>query len=184
MSDDIYCGAGKVPKGKRKGTLEECIEKNQIRLYGLIQTSDREIKDLKGTKGSLKSKHNTISKKFLKLYEQIAKYKHEVRRLEQAIIVADNRENQGDKPKKLRAELDKLHKDITPKQKEYESLLKEKKKLEEEMKKEQLSKAKKKKQSGGSKKRSKKTSTKKRKATKKSITSDVVKTLTRKTTRK
>lgn len=32
---EIYCGAKKVPKGKREGTKEECIKKSQIRRYGL-----------------------------------------------------------------------------------------------------------------------------------------------------
>jgi len=34
--DEIYCGVGDVPKGMRRGTPEECINKNQIRYYGLV----------------------------------------------------------------------------------------------------------------------------------------------------
>ncbi len=30
-----YCGADKIPKGHRKGTMQECAEKKQIRLYGI-----------------------------------------------------------------------------------------------------------------------------------------------------
>ena len=31
----MYCGVGRIPKGKRRGTIEECIKANQIRYYGL-----------------------------------------------------------------------------------------------------------------------------------------------------
>lgn len=30
-----YCGIGKIPKGKKRGTVEQCIKANQIRYYGL-----------------------------------------------------------------------------------------------------------------------------------------------------
>lgn len=30
-----YCGIGKIPKGKKRGTAKECIKANQIRYYGL-----------------------------------------------------------------------------------------------------------------------------------------------------
>lgn len=35
MSEDMYCGIGKIPKGKIRGTPEYCIEANQVRYYGL-----------------------------------------------------------------------------------------------------------------------------------------------------
>ena len=31
----IYCGAKKPPKGKKYGSMSQCKERNQIRLYGL-----------------------------------------------------------------------------------------------------------------------------------------------------
>ncbi|AGC02111.1 putative low complexity protein [Acanthamoeba polyphaga moumouvirus] len=35
MSDEMYCGIGKIPKGKIRGTPEYCLEANQVRYYGL-----------------------------------------------------------------------------------------------------------------------------------------------------
>ena len=32
---DIYCGCKSLPKGKRLGTMVECKDKNQVRLFGL-----------------------------------------------------------------------------------------------------------------------------------------------------
>ena len=40
----MYCGAGKVPKGKVKGNAYHCAEKGQIRLYGLEQVSKEQTK--------------------------------------------------------------------------------------------------------------------------------------------
>ncbi len=44
---DIYCGIGKVPKKQRRGTPEECVEKGQIRYYGLKQIDQRLIDNAK-----------------------------------------------------------------------------------------------------------------------------------------
>ena len=33
----IYCGIGKVPKNYKKGTMKECVEQKQVRLYGLYK---------------------------------------------------------------------------------------------------------------------------------------------------
>jgi len=32
---DSYCGIGKVPKKKKRGSMKECAEKGQIRYYGI-----------------------------------------------------------------------------------------------------------------------------------------------------
>ena len=33
----VYCGIGKIPKNHRKGSMKECIDNNQVRLYGFIK---------------------------------------------------------------------------------------------------------------------------------------------------
>lgn len=40
---DIYCGIGKTPKGLRLGSMQECAEKRQIRLFGLKKADPRTI---------------------------------------------------------------------------------------------------------------------------------------------
>lgn len=32
---DIFCGANKIPKNKRRGTAKECYRANQVRFYGI-----------------------------------------------------------------------------------------------------------------------------------------------------
>ena len=41
MTENIYCGISKVPKGYRLGTATECLNKGQVRYYGLelVQTT-------------------------------------------------------------------------------------------------------------------------------------------------
>lgn len=34
--DTAYCGVRKVPKGKKMGTLRECVEKGEVRLWGRL----------------------------------------------------------------------------------------------------------------------------------------------------
>ena len=42
MSKNVYCGsASNPPKGSRFGSMQECIERNQIRRYGVKQIDSR-----------------------------------------------------------------------------------------------------------------------------------------------
>ena len=57
---NIYCGIGE-PKGKQRlGTKEECIKKNQIRLYGLNKITKDDIDNVKNGK-KLTSSKSTLS---------------------------------------------------------------------------------------------------------------------------
>ena len=49
---DIYCGIGKIPAGKRRGTAKECLNASQVRYYGLEQIA----------KELLEQGNNTIEK--------------------------------------------------------------------------------------------------------------------------
>ena len=31
----IYCGVGKIPKGHKLGSMKQCVDKNQIRYWGI-----------------------------------------------------------------------------------------------------------------------------------------------------
>jgi len=69
-----YCGgASKLPKGKRRGTLNECVKKGQIRYYGTGQKVDKnKIDELKKTKKLTQKEINEI-KKDLKRNKRIQK---------------------------------------------------------------------------------------------------------------
>ena len=40
----IYCGIGDVPKGKVRGTAEQCLKMNQVRYYGIEQLDPEIVK--------------------------------------------------------------------------------------------------------------------------------------------
>lgn len=57
----MYCGIGKIPKGRIRGTAEYCIQTNQVRYYGLEAIDEDLLKQAKGnisdlTKEKLKVK--------------------------------------------------------------------------------------------------------------------------------
>lgn len=67
MSDAKYCGMGDVPKGKKRGTAEYCLNKNQVRYYGIKKID----KDLLGKKEVSKIDINK-ERLLLKRYRNIA----------------------------------------------------------------------------------------------------------------
>jgi len=36
-----YCGTGKIPKGKRRGSVKECLDRGEVRYYGIKQIDPR-----------------------------------------------------------------------------------------------------------------------------------------------
>ena len=44
MPKNVYCGSDEVPKEHRRGTMKECVEKKQIRLYGLFKVDPNLLK--------------------------------------------------------------------------------------------------------------------------------------------
>lgn len=32
---NVYCGVAKIPKGQKRGSAKECLDKNQVRYYGI-----------------------------------------------------------------------------------------------------------------------------------------------------
>lgn len=56
MTKKPYCGIGKVPKGKKKGNMKDCVKAKQIRKFGLNKIDSSIIRKKKGeklTKGQL-----------------------------------------------------------------------------------------------------------------------------------
>jgi hypothetical protein len=77
MSDDIFCGAGKVPKNKRRGTMQECIEKNQFRYWGIKKIDSRVLAELDISKNIPETKG--------KLMIEYAKMNGRIKRLEREL---------------------------------------------------------------------------------------------------
>jgi len=52
---DSYCSVGDVPKGRKRGTMKECAEKNQIRYYGLKKIDSKILDSMKKKKSAANS---------------------------------------------------------------------------------------------------------------------------------
>lgn len=88
MADDIYCGIGNVPKGKRRGTMRECVERNQVRYWGIKSIDPKLIGGVKKKQAQQKSiiqVRNELIKlqaRKRKLIDQIKKEKNEIKKEE------------------------------------------------------------------------------------------------------
>ncbi len=75
---NIYCGANKVPKNKKLGSMSECAKKGQIRLYGLKKTDpitfkyikEEKAKAVKAVKDKERERYNKIIAKIKKDIEK------------------------------------------------------------------------------------------------------------------
>ncbi len=63
MSSKVYCSIGNVPKNKKRGSMKECIEKKQIRYYGIKKVDSKLVASV------LKSKKNQNNIEKIKLKE-------------------------------------------------------------------------------------------------------------------
>ena len=57
---NIYCGVGEPKSNQKLGTKEDCIKKNQIRLYGLNKIT---LEDIENVRNGKKSSKKSSSKK-------------------------------------------------------------------------------------------------------------------------
>jgi hypothetical protein len=72
-----YCGCDKNPRGYRKGTIAECAEKKQIRLYGLNKIDPKTLQKIKPPRKGTKSAYipETREKLLLLLASLRGKYR-------------------------------------------------------------------------------------------------------------
>ena len=94
---DIYCGSGKLPKGKRHGTMKECVERGKISLYGLKKADPRLIEGVKKKKGSKKPPTESS------VFAELVKYKTRDKKLKEKIKL----EKVATTKKKLEKDLEK-----------------------------------------------------------------------------
>jgi hypothetical protein len=92
----VYCGVGKIPKNHRKGTMKECAERGQIRLYGLYKVDSRLI----NPKAKTSSKEKTMNK--IQIRGLIVKLAARFGRLKEEM----ENEKSDKKKKEIRKEMD------------------------------------------------------------------------------
>lgn len=143
---DAYCGVGKVPKGKRRGSMKQCAEAGQIRYYGIKKVDKRTLagaksgRKKKGSKEKVRGQFVTLKVKRKKLFEAVKAEKNKK------------------KKEKLKTEWKKVTKELEQIQKQLKKMSRGKKRSSKKRSKKRSKRRSKKR----SKKKSKKRSSKKR----------------------
>ena len=75
MADNIHCGITKLPKNKKLGTMKQCLEKNQVRLFGLNKIDPLLISNQQ----EKKRKANKEKDERMKLLLRVASIKGEIK---------------------------------------------------------------------------------------------------------
>ena len=85
---DVYCGASAiVPKNKKRGTMKECYDMNQVRYWGIKKIDTKKI-DKSSKK---KKKENTKDRKLRsKLLEKVASIDGKAKKLKKKIQFTKN----------------------------------------------------------------------------------------------
>jgi predicted nuclease with TOPRIM domain len=110
---ETYCGIGKTPKGQRLGTMRECAESGQIRLYGLRKI-DPKLIELVKKKGSTSINRNKVIKDMVGLRGKIKGLKRKI-----------DSEKDNKEKKKMKKELEKLEADLDKVQAKYKEIEKD-----------------------------------------------------------
>lgn len=107
---DIYCGAKKVPKNKKIGSMIECAEKGQVMYWGLKKIDNRVMENIQIPKKVSLDKARTNK---IKLDTRLKKMLKDL-------------ENTKDKEKKqtLKKDIEKTKKDLEKATKEYKEVFK------------------------------------------------------------
>lgn len=78
MGENMYCGIGKIPTNKVRGTPEYCVQTNQVRYYGLELIDEDLIKKSKGKNSNLveeQLKLKKIEERAIGLINEVKKIK-------------------------------------------------------------------------------------------------------------
>jgi hypothetical protein len=103
MSDDIYCGIGKVPKNKKMGSMKECGEANQIRQYGIKKVDKKLIDSILAEKQRKSSSVGKLETKAQKLGEDFVILKAKIKKLQSKIEYETDKKTKDQLKKDLAA---------------------------------------------------------------------------------
>ena len=78
---DIYCGAKDVPKGKKRGSMKQCVEKGQISYFGIHKIDSKLLQNQSNSKKEKKDAMKTL----MKLAEQKGTLSAKLNKLKKAI---------------------------------------------------------------------------------------------------
>lgn len=120
-----YCGSLRIPKGKQRGTPEECLLKKQIRYYGIEKIDPKILENRK------KRKPKTEIEELLLLNRLTTEAKVLLSKIKNAKVVLELVDNTPSEKKRIQKQLDsflkkrdKLVKELKEQRKIVDSLKK------------------------------------------------------------
>ena len=124
MPHKKYCGSGKTPPGKEKGSMLDCVKAGKVSLYGVNKVDPRllskkdELKKKQASKSEIVREKIKLEVKIKKIIEKAKKEKdvkkrqemktegkkmvEELKKLENKLDVIQANERKEKKPKKLK----------------------------------------------------------------------------------
>ena len=113
--DNIYCGIENLPKGKTRGSMKECIEKNQVRYWGLKKIDSKLIASMSTSKNIPSTRRKLIEKAVI----IDAKIKNLIKKLKfSKNINESDKEKIGNDIKKLKEQRKKIKDELKKKESE------------------------------------------------------------------
>ncbi|ACF16996.1 V12 [Sputnik virophage] len=149
---NMYCGIGKVPKGKERGTPEHCFQSNQIRYYG-IKKIDKSLLE------KPKKKRLSLIKEQTKLNNLLEKGKRMVKEANKLKSIINDPESSKTEIRNAKKKLEK----IVAKKNKFVLELKQQRQVVDELLEEEREKEKAERKAEKAKKNKKKSSTKTKK---------------------
>ena len=90
----IYCGiASEVPKGMERGDMKQCLEKNQVKYFGVKKIDSRLLESTKKDKKDTKSRTKVIV--------EVSKYRGRVKKWENMLEDAKSKKDKDNAKKEI-----------------------------------------------------------------------------------
>lgn len=103
----VFCNIGDVPKGKKRGSMKECVELGQVKYYGVKKVDQRLINDaIQGKK--LKSKVNKSGNIMEDLTLDMVMLGGKIKKLQGQLKAEKNKENAAKITKEIESQQKKL----------------------------------------------------------------------------
>ena len=106
----VFCGTGKIPKGKKRGSMKQCAEAGQIRYYGLKKVDPLLVENAVKEKKIKVSEVSKIDEKIYELLRVLVKVGGTIKKRKGQIQAEKNKEKKEKFTKELEPFITKYRK--------------------------------------------------------------------------
>lgn len=98
---NAFCGIGNIPKGKKRGSMKECVEANQIRYYGLKKVDQKLIDSINSKKKIDNAGTKSATTQFRKLTVELLGLRGKVKNVKGKMQAAKDKKTKDECLKEL-----------------------------------------------------------------------------------